>query len=229
MNNQLEAVHLSKSYHAGSRKILVLNDINLTVQTGHFVVIEGKSGSGKSTLLSLLSGLDKPDTGRIILAGKDITDLSEDELAPFRNCSMGFVFQSYHLIPSLTTFENVLFPAQLKRDFTANKRAKELLHRVELSDRMDNFPHQLSGGEKQRAALCRALINNPQIVFADEPTGNLDSANGVILLELLLQLRREFGSTLLLATHSREISRMADQVIRLTDGKIDTIDSLENV
>lgn len=216
----LEAVQLAKFYTIDSRRIPVLEGIDLTVPAGAFIVIEGKSGSGKSTLLSLLSGLDRPDAGKIILAGTDITALSEDELAPFRNRTIGYVFQSFHLIPSLTALENIMFPAELSRDPMARTRALDLLARVDLTGRQNNFPHQLSGGEKQRVAICRALVNNPRILFADEPTGNLDSANGDIILQLLLELRREQGATLVLATHSREISSQADQVVWLADGRI---------
>lgn len=220
--NRLEAIRLCKSYTIDSRQISVLNEVSLTVSKGDFVVIEGKSGSGKSTLLSLLSGLDRPDSGQIILSGTDITHLSEDELAPFRNRAIGYVFQSFHLVPSLTAYENIMFPAELKMDRQAADKAEHLLQRVDLADRMNNFPHQLSGGEKQRIALCRALINSPQIVFADEPTGNLDSANSDIILQLLLELRQEIKTTLVLATHSSEISSMADHVVLLSDGKINT-------
>ena len=218
----LEAIHLTKTYTIDSRQITVLDDVSLTVNSGQFVVIEGKSGSGKSTLLSLLSGLDHPDSGTIKLAGTDITNLSEDALAPFRNQTIGYVFQSFHLIPSLTALENIMFPAELGRDKQAADKAKQLLERVGLADRMHNFPHQLSGGEKQRAAICRALVNGPQIIFADEPTGNLDSANGKIILQLLLELREELKTTLVLATHSKEISTQADQVVQLADGIITT-------
>lgn len=218
----LEASHLTKTYTIDSRQITVLNDISLTVNSGQFIVIEGKSGSGKSTLLSLLSGLDHPDSGTIKLAGTDITNLSEDELAPFRNQTIGYVFQSFHLVPSLTALENIMFPAELGRDRHAADKAKQLLERVGLAHRMHNFPHQLSGGEKQRAAICRALVNRPRIIFADEPTGNLDSANGEIILQLLLELRKEYQTTLVLATHSEEISSQADQVVRLADGRIAT-------
>lgn len=216
----LEAIELAKSYTIDGRRIPVLDGISLTVPAGAFVVIEGKSGSGKSTLLSLLSGLDRPDAGKIILAGTDITTLSEDELAPFRNRAIGYVFQSFHLIPSLTALENIMFPAELSGEPQAAARAMELLARVDLAGRRNNFPHQLSGGEKQRVAICRALVNRPRVIFADEPTGNLDSANGAIILHLLLELRREQGTTLVLATHSREISSRADQVVRLADGRI---------
>jgi putative ABC transport system ATP-binding protein len=219
--NGLEAEHLSKSYTVEARRITVLDDISIHIHAGEFLVIEGKSGSGKSTLLSLLSGLDKPDAGRVVLAGTDITGLSEDDLAPFRNRAMGYVFQSFHLVPSLTALENIMFPAELNGDRSAAAKADELLRRVDLQHRKNNFPHQLSGGEKQRVAICRALVNRPLIVFADEPTGNLDSVNGNIILQLLLELRREFNTTLVLATHSREISAGADLVVRLADGRID--------
>jgi putative ABC transport system ATP-binding protein len=225
--NGLEAIQLSKSYSIDSRQITVLNNINIRIHAGEFAVIEGKSGSGKSTLLSLLSGLDRPDSGKINLAGTDITNLSEDELAPFRNQTIGYVFQSFHLVPSLTAFENIAFPAELNRDPQAADMAKELLDRVDLTERMNNFPHQLSGGEKQRIAICRALINRPQIIFADEPTGNLDSANGEIIKNLLLELRKEFKTTLVMATHSKEISSDADTIFRLVDGRIEN--SLERV
>lgn len=216
----LKAIEVSKSYQVDARRITVLDNISLAVEKGEFLVVEGKSGSGKSTLLGLLSGLDIPDSGRIILHGTDITSLSEDQLAPFRNRTIGYVFQSFHLIPSLTALENIMFPAELNRDPEAAAKAKGLLRRVDLDQRGDNFPHQLSGGEKQRVALCRALVNSPQIVFADEPTGNLDSANGETILQLLLKLRRELETTLVMATHSREISSTADRIVRLVDGRI---------
>ena len=216
----LAAVQLAKSYTIDGRRIAVLAGIDLTVPPGSFVVIEGRSGSGKSTLLSLLSGLDRPDSGRVILAGTDITALSEDALAPLRNRDIGFVFQSFHLVPSLTALENIMFPAELARDPQAAAKAEDLLARVDLHGRRNNFPHQLSGGEKQRVAICRALVNRPRVVFADEPTGNLDSVSGGIILHLLLELRRERGATLVLATHSREISALADRVVQLADGRI---------
>ncbi len=216
----LKAEDISKSYQVAERSIKVLDRVNLAVAQGEFLVIEGKSGSGKSTLLGLLSGLDRPDTGRIFLHGRDITMLSEDQLAPFRNRATGYVFQSFHLVPSLTALENIMFPAELNRDPKAGEKAAELLRRVNLLERGANFPHQLSGGEKQRIAICRALVNRPQVIFADEPTGNLDSANGETVLHLLLELRREFETTLVLATHSREISRSADRILHLADGRI---------
>jgi putative ABC transport system ATP-binding protein len=218
----VEAKEMTKTYSIGDREIRVLDHVSLSVTEGEFLVVEGNSGSGKTTLLSLLSGLDKPTSGRIFLEEKDITDTAEDDLAPLRNELIGFVFQSFHLVPSLTTLENVMFPAELRHDIRAGEKAVNLLRRVGLQDRSDNFPHQLSGGELQRAAMCRALINHPKIIFADEPTGNLDSENGKALLELLLEFHRELETTLILVTHSIEIAKMADRVIVLKDGRITT-------
>ena len=216
----LEARGISKTYIAGNRKITVLDTVSLAVADGEFLVVQGESGSGKSTLLSVLSGLDSADDGSVLIEGRDITRLHEDELAPLRNTFFGFVFQSFHLVPSLTALENVMFPAELRGDLRAREKAGLLLARVGLSERAASFPHQLSGGEKQRCALCRALVNDPRIIFADEPTGNLDSVNGKAVLDLLLELRRERHTTLVLATHSREIAGKADRVITLADGRI---------
>jgi putative ABC transport system ATP-binding protein len=218
--NVLEAIEVTKVYSIGDRRIPVVDRVSLAVREAEFLVVEGSSGSGKTTLLSLLSGLDKPSSGRVRVLEKDITDLGEDELAPLRNEAIGFVFQSFHLIPSLTALENVMFPAELKRDQAAEAKAQGLLRRVGLSERGTNYPHQLSGGEKQRAAICRALVNEPTIVFADEPTGNLDSSNGQAILDLLLELHREHGTTLVLVTHNAKIAALADRVITLQDGKI---------
>jgi len=216
----IETRSLSKHYTIDKRSIPVLDDVSFVISQGEFVVLEGQSGSGKSTLLSLLAGLDKPTAGRVIIDAQDITDLSEDALAPLRNMTFGFVFQAFHLIPSLTTLENVMFPAELQKDRHARDKAVALLQRVGLLDRQHSLPHQLSGGEKQRCAMCRALINNPKILFADEPTGNLDSANTEALLSLLLELHAERQTTLLLATHNSEIARMANRTITLQDGAI---------
>lgn len=220
MLNILEARDITKIYAIGDREVPVLDNVSISVSDGEFVVVEGRSGSGKSTLLSLLSGLDKPTSGRVFIDGNDITDRTEDELAPIRNRTIGFVFQSFHLVPSLTALENVMFPAELNGDPDALQKAEELLRRVGLRERGSNYPHQLSGGEKQRSAICRAMINDPRIIFADEPTGNLDSENGRAILELLLELRRERRTTLVLVTHDREISRTADRIITLVDGRI---------
>jgi putative ABC transport system ATP-binding protein len=190
------------------------------VAAGEFLVIQGASGSGKSTLLSLLSGLEKPGNGRIRIDGRDITDLDEDELAPIRNTTIGFVFQAYHLVPALTAIENVMFPAELRGDAAAAEKAAVLLKRVGLEDRRDSFPHQLSGGEKQRIAICRALINAPAIIFADEPTGNLDSVSGQVILALLREFQQERGAALVLVTHNPDIAATADRVLKLVDGRL---------
>lgn len=218
--NILEAKSVTKTYTIGGEDICVLDDVSLAVGVGEFVAVMGSSGSGKSTLLSLLSGLDSPSTGRIWVADRDITDLSEDELAPLRNETIGFVFQSFHLVPSLSARENIMFPAELRHDREAQKKAEALLARVGLQARSNNFPHQLSGGEKQRVAICRALINDPKILFADEPTGNLDSKNGESILNLLLDLHQERQTTLVLVTHSQEIAVRADRVVTLQDGRV---------
>ena len=217
----LETEKLTKIYRIGEREIAVLDDISLAVEEGEFVVISGSSGSGKSTLLSVISGLDKPSTGRILLADQDITGLDEDQLAEIRNRTTGFVFQAFHLVPSLNAIENVMFPAELNGDGQAEEKAAELLRRVGVWKRKHSFPSQLSGGEKQRVALCRALINNPRIVFADEPTGNLDSRNSEEIVKLLLDMQREWNTTLIMATHSPEIASLAQRTISLRDGKIE--------
>ena len=216
----LEADHVTKSYAIAERQIAVLDDVSFAIAPGEFVVIMGSSGSGKSTLLSILSGLDQPTRGRVRIDGTDITDWSEDQLAPVRNKVLGFVFQSFHLVPSLNAVENIAFPAELAGDPQARKRAQALLDRVGLGGRATNFPHQLSGGEKQRVAICRALVNQPKIIFADEPTGNLDSRNGAGILELLVELHHERQATLVLVTHSPEVAERADRTIVLADGKV---------
>jgi putative ABC transport system ATP-binding protein len=220
--NIVEARRVTKTYTIAESEICVLDNVSLTVSDNEFVVVEGSSGSGKTTLLSMLSGLDKPTSGRILFREQDITDTPEDDLAQLRKEMIGFVFQSFHLIPSLTALENVMFPAELKRDPSARDKAQHLLRRVGLQRRSGNFPHQLSGGEMQRVAMCRALINNPRVIFADEPTGNLDSENGKAVLELLLEFRKESHATLILVTHSIDIAKIADRMIILQDGRITT-------
>ena len=219
-NSILIAENLSKNYFLGGQKITVLKDISLTINKGEFVVIAGSSGSGKTTLLSVLSGLDRPSSGKIILAGNDITDLTEDQLAPVRNDLTGFVFQAFHLIPSLNGIENIMFPAELKKDSNARNKAQILLDQVGLAHRGNNFPEQLSGGEQQRVAICRALINDPEIVFADEPTGNLDSENSEGIIKILLDLHKDRQMTLVIATHSRSLASRADRIVLLHDGRI---------
>jgi putative ABC transport system ATP-binding protein len=218
----IEADQLNKSYTIDHRRIQVLKDVSLSVGAGEFAVIQGTSGSGKSTLLSILSGLDRPDSGSIRIQERDITNLSEDDLAPLRNRTFGFVFQSFHLVPSLSALENVMFPAELSGSASASADAAKLLERVGLGHRQDNMPHQLSGGEQQRVAICRALINRPAIIFADEPTGNLDSRSGQAILELMLEFQSEFHTTLLLVTHNPDLARRAARRFRLTDGRLET-------
>jgi putative ABC transport system ATP-binding protein len=216
----LEARNLVKRYTVGERRLTVIDGVSLTVQSGEFLVVTGPSGSGKTTLITLLSGLDRPTEGTVFLEGTEITSLSEEGLAPLRNGTIGFVFQSYHLIPSLTARENVMFPAELRGDAGAGAKAEALLEKAGLAERGGNFPHQLSGGEKQRVAVCRALVNEPAIVFADEPTGNLDSESGRAVLDLMLSLQREKGAAVVMVTHSGEIASLAHRVLTLIDGRI---------
>jgi putative ABC transport system ATP-binding protein len=199
----------------------ILRGIDLVIPQGEFAAIMGPSGSGKSTLLGLLAGLDNATGGRIVLDGADITGLSEDQMSEVRGRKIGFVFQSFQLIPTLTAEENVLLPAELAgADFDVVKRAKELLARVGLADRMDHYPVQLSGGEQQRVALARAFITKPPILLADEPTGNLDGKTGNQVLEILLELNRQEGATLVLVTHDPALAEHADRVITLRDGLV---------
>ena len=216
----IEAHDLTKKYAIDGRSVSVVDSVSLRIDSGQFVAVVGSSGSGKSTLLSLLSGLDNPTSGRVVLNGEDITDKSEDDLAPLRNATLGFVFQSFHLMPSLSALENVMFPAELAGNREAREAATAVLERVGLAARLTNFPNQLSGGEKQRVAICRALINGPSLLFADEPTGNLDSQNGDAILDLLLELHDERRTTLVMATHSAEIASRAERVVTLRDGKV---------
>lgn len=220
MEPLLETRELSKFYHVGKRRINVLESVSLRINKGEFVVISGSSGSGKTTLLSLLSGLDQPSSGTVSLDGQDITDLTEDQLAPVRNNLTGFVFQSFHLIPSLNGLENIMFPAELRGDRQAKQKAEKLLERVGLSQRWNSFPEQLSGGEKQRVAICRALINEPRIVFADEPTGNLDSENSEGVIELLRSIHKDQKTTFVMATHNKKIVGKTDQIFHLHDGRL---------
>lgn len=199
----------------------ILKGIDLKIPRGQFVAVMGPSGSGKSTLLGLLAGLDTPTSGRILLDGEDITFLNEDQMALLRGRKIGFVFQSYHLVPTLTAEENVLLPLELAGNGHGGRaRARQLLERVGLGARRDHYPVQLSGGEQQRVALARAFALQPPILLADEPTGNLDSATGEVVLELLLALNREQGATMVLVTHEQSIARCADRSIVLRDGLI---------
>jgi putative ABC transport system ATP-binding protein len=217
----IEVVDLTRSIATPTHTVEILRGINLTIPQGEFAAIMGPSGSGKSTLLGLLAGLDSSTSGKIMLDGEDITGLSEDRMSEVRGRKIGFVFQSFQLIPTLTAEENVMLPAELAgAKFDVVKRARELLKRVGLGDRMDHYPVQLSGGEQQRVALARAFITKPPILLADEPTGNLDGKTGAQVLEMLLELNRQEGATLVLVTHDPALARYADRVITLRDGLV---------
>jgi putative ABC transport system ATP-binding protein len=216
----LEARNLTKEFMSGTRMITVLRDVNISVEQGDFVAIVGPSGSGKTTLLGLLAGLDTPSEGSVFLDGTDLTALGEDQRARLRGEKVGFVFQTFQLIPSLTAAENVQVPMELRGDASATARARALLDRVGLSERAHHFPLQLSGGEQQRVAIARAFANSPRILFADEPTGNLDGATGAHIVGLLEELNRESGSTIVLVTHDREVAAHARRTIHLRDGVV---------
>jgi putative ABC transport system ATP-binding protein len=216
----IEVRNLRKWIQNGSRRVEILKGISLSIPAGQFVAIVGASGSGKSTLLGLLAGLDTPSSGEIWLDGTPIHDLAEAELAAVRGQKIGFVFQSYQLIQTLTALENVLLPYELNMDGSGLKQARRLLDQVGLGERVDHYPVQLSGGEQQRVALARAFVVDPPMVMADEPTGNLDSANGRLVLDLLLERNSKSGATLVLVTHDAEIASRADRKIVLKDGQV---------
>ncbi len=212
---------LTKHIDTGARTVKILRGIDLEIPAGQFVAIMGPSGSGKSTLLGLMAGFDTPTSGRVIIDGEDITALGEDQLARIRGRKIGFVFQAYHLIPTLTAEENVLLPLDLAGDGAgAEDRARELLERVGLLERRDHYPVQLSGGEQQRVALARAFALKPPVILADEPTGNLDTESGRMVLDLLIELNRRERATLVLVTHDAEISSRADRRVSMRDGLI---------
>ena len=212
----------SKTYAMGKRSLTVLRDMNFSVARGEFVALRGASGAGKSTLLHLLGGLDAPDTGEIWFAGKNLTTLSANELAALRNAKIGFVFQAYHLLPELDALENVCLPARIARvpASEAAARGRDLLARVGLKERMEHRPRELSGGERQRVAIARALINQPELILADEPTGNLDSHTGGEIIDLLCSLVAERQTTLVIATHDATVAARAPKVVALVDGVI---------
>jgi putative ABC transport system ATP-binding protein len=216
----IEVRNAQKVIQNGARRVEILKGISLTIPAGQFVAIVGASGSGKSTLLGLLAGLDSPSSGEIWLDGVPIHNLEEAQLASVRGSKIGFVFQSYQLIPTLTALENVLLPFELNASGSGLDKARTLLKSVGLAERMDHYPVQLSGGEQQRVALARAFVVEPPIVMADEPTGNLDSTNGRLVLDLLLDRNKRAGTTLVLVTHDAEVAAMADRKIVLRDGQI---------
>jgi lipoprotein-releasing system ATP-binding protein len=213
---------VSKTYDMGRRSLTVLREMNFSVSRGEFIALRGASGAGKSTLLHLLGGLDSPDAGEIWFAGKNLTTLSANELAGLRNSKIGFVFQSYHLLPELDALENVCLPARIARvpAGVAAARGRELLARVGLKERMEHRPNELSGGERQRVAIARALVNQPDLILADEPTGNLDSHTGGEIIDLLCSIVAERQATLVIATHDTNIAARAPKVVHLTDGQI---------
>jgi putative ABC transport system ATP-binding protein len=218
----IEVRDLTKNFFSGSQQIEILKGISLSVKRGEVLAIEGPSGSGKSTLLGLLAGFDSPSGGSIRIDGEEITELDEDRLARLRGEKLGFVFQSYNLIATLTAEENVMLPLELRGlQAEAPDRARGLLAAVGLGSRFGHYPAQLSGGEQQRVAIARAFACSPSVLLADEPTGNLDSATGSRVLEMLLKLNRSQGATLILVTHDPALSRLTDRIVRLKDGRIE--------
>lgn len=216
----LKINQLEKTYKSGSKHITVLQDISFDVEQGDTFAIVGPSGSGKTTLLGLCAGLDHPDNGTVELCGQAIEKLNEDERANLRNEKVGFIFQNFQLLPTLTALENVVVPLELQGDKNAQKIGEELLEKVGLGDRMHHYPSQLSGGEQQRVALARAFSNKPEILFADEPTGNLDEETGEKVIQLLFDLNKEAGTTLIIISHDLDLAYRTQQVLRLKGGKI---------
>lgn len=216
----IELADVSKTVRSGAGALTILQPLDLTIPAGAFVAIVGPSGSGKSTLLGLIAGLDAPSTGRIVIDGVDITSLGEDELARLRGRRIGVVFQFFHLIPTLTALENVLVPMEIAARHDGRVRAAALLAEVGLSERAHHYPSQLSGGEQQRVAVARALANEPPVLLADEPTGNLDTANGRHVLELLRDVNQRRGTTVVMVTHDHTLAAAADSRYELRDGKV---------
>ena len=211
---------LIKTLYGGGHKVEILKSIDLNIPTGQFIAITGHSGSGKTTLLSLIAGLDTPTDGTINIDGQDITKLNEDELAVLRGKRFGFIFQNFHLIPTLTALENVVLSAELNGTTGATKKSEYLLGTVGLQDRQHHYPAQLSGGEQQRLSLARAFVNDPEIILADEPTGNLDSKNSDRIIELLKDLHRVKGATIVLVTHESQVANQSQRILTLGDGEI---------
>ncbi len=222
----LRAEHLTKTYRSGERTLTVLRDVSFTVPEGSRCAIVGPSGSGKTTLLGLCAGLDRPTSGSVSLNGVALNDLNEDELAQIRNQNVGFVFQTFQLIPTLTALENVVVPIELRGESGVRRQATELLNQVGLGDRLDHYPAQLSGGEQQRVSLARAFINQPKILFADEPTGNLDGETAEKVSDLLFELNEAAGTTLVLVTHNLELAQRTQRIITLKAGSIGSDENL---
>lgn len=223
----IQLKRLSKSYQEGNKRRLVLNELDLSVAESQMYVLLGRSGSGKSTMLNLLSGIDQPDTGQVIIAGTDISNMNEKDRTKYRRDNIGFVFQSFNLISTLTAFENVVLPLSLKGDDPAEseQKAQFFLDQVDLGDRGGSYPDRLSGGEQQRVAIARALAHEPKFILADEPTGNLDYKTGSMVLKMLGDLVRENGRTMIIATHDREMGQIADQVLELREGSLHTMNT----
>jgi len=217
--------NITKTVQSGSDALTILDDVSMEIPDGQFIALTGASGSGKSTLLGLIAGLDAPSTGEIFIDGDEITSMSEDGLAGIRSAKIGFVFQSFHLIPSLTAFENILIPMEIRGQKDAKSRAIQLLEEVDLTDRGHHYPAELSGGEQQRVAIARAFANQPSILLADEPTGNLDSKNGEHIFELMTNLHKQNAVTLVLVTHDQSIAAKAQRQIILKDGRVLSDDS----
>ncbi|APZ47479.1 ABC transporter [Polaribacter reichenbachii] len=220
MSKILKINDLEKTYTSGSKQLTVLNNISFSVEKGSVFSIVGPSGSGKTTLLGLCAGLDYPTAGTVELCGTALHDLNEDERAALRNKNVGFIFQNFQLLPTLTALENVIVPLELQGDKNASKTGIELLTKVGLGDRLHHYPTQLSGGEQQRVALARAFSNKPAILFADEPTGNLDEETGEKVIQLLFELNKEAGTTLVIITHDLDLANRTQQILRLRGGKI---------
>lgn len=220
MSPILEVEQLYMTYHSGNNKLTVLHDINIIIQEGETVAITGPSGSGKTTLMGLCAALDNPSSGNIKLFGNLVNPLSEDQRALLRNKNIGFIFQNFQLLPSLTALENVMLPLELQGIKGVDEDAKKLLERVGLKDRLSHYPTQLSGGEQQRVALARAFINKPKILFADEPTGNLDGDTGATVETLMFDLNKDYGTTLIIVTHNPELAAKTSRTIQLKSGHI---------
>lgn len=216
----LRASGLGKQVSSPEGPLTILDDVDLEIRAGESVALVGPSGAGKTTLLALLAGLDRPSSGSVWLCGEDLTALDEDGRARLRGKSVGFVFQSFHLVPSLTAIENVMLPLELAGDAQVRERAREALASVGLERRLSHYPKQLSGGEKQRVAIARAFVRRPQVLFADEPTGNLDTASGARVADLLFGLNRQAGTTLVLVTHERSLAGRCERIVEIDGGRL---------